>query len=65
MSKSNNVSTLDHHTLADSELDAMSGGMLNLDIFGLGGIPACVYPASAADGEPFRSCDVPRWGRAV
>jgi hypothetical protein len=28
MSKSNNVSTLDHHTLADSELDAVTGGLV-------------------------------------
>jgi hypothetical protein len=31
MSKSNDVSTLDHRPLADSELDAVSGGMLFLN----------------------------------
>jgi hypothetical protein len=39
MSKTNDVSTLDHRPLADSELDAVSGGMGLL-----GGIPGYSVP---------------------
>ena len=40
MSKSNDSSKLDHHTLADSELDAVSGGWLPT------GIPGTSVPQS-------------------
>jgi hypothetical protein len=39
MSKSNDVSTLDHRSLADSELDAVTGG------WSLSGIPGAAAPA--------------------
>ena len=50
MSKSNDVSTLDHHPLADNELDAVSGGMFSLGdaIKAMGNAYAPITLSSAA-----------------
>jgi hypothetical protein len=58
MSKTNDTlrpATLDdHHTLADSELDAVTGGMLILSepvrASTIMGGPVCISPASTQDG---------------
>jgi hypothetical protein len=47
MSKSNDVSTLDHRPLADSELDAMSGGWDSYEHADIG-LADCVNCEAAA-----------------
>ena len=49
MSKSNDVSTLDHRPLADSELDAVSGGFF-----------ADYVKQLLANSEPFQKEPLPR-----
>jgi hypothetical protein len=62
MSKSNDSSKLDHHTLADSELDAVSGGFGLVTANATGDMMVSVIDQKTRDfGTPSPSAPAPAW----